>query len=227
MKSIDFLVQCNGDATVSIEYDGTLSLEGYDQRFDRASQEFGYEPTTCHKIIEEWERGWYFKVIAEHYLRFVGSRGLAGAMVAMAEHAGKLVMDNDLFDNAKQTQPRPFWQHGQAIHSLKNYAKTGNKMPDTVIDGYRNNVQLAANQFFAANDYAGCNYSDALTNAMLWLKNAEHRDPDSGDFWNFTEFLTHAVQRVGAPGIDIESEKLWQLQCFIDIAKPVRRRRKV
>jgi hypothetical protein len=220
MKSIDFLVQCNGDVTVSIEYDGSLLLEGYDQRFDRASQEFGCEPTTCHKIIEEWERGWYFKVIANHYLRCMNPMDTAKAMVAMAEHAGEFVMNDSLFDNAKQIQPRPFWQHGQAIQFLKNYAKTGKKMSDVFIGGCRNNVHLAATQFFAASDYAGSNYSDALTNAMLWLKDAEHSDSGGGDFWNFTEFLAGARELVGAPGIDIESEKLWQLQCFIDIANP-------
>jgi hypothetical protein len=220
MKSIDFLVQCNGDVTVSIEYDGTLSLEGYDQRFDRASQEFGYEPTTCHKIIEEWERGWYFKVITQHYFRFVDPQDIAKAMVAMAEHAGEFVMNDSLFDNAKQMQPRPFWQHGQAIQFLKNYAKTGDEMPATFIEACRNNVHIAGSQFFKVRDIAGSDYSDALSNAMIWLINPESPTYGLMDFWNFTEFLANSVLHVGAPGIDIESEKLWQLQCFIDIANP-------
>lgn len=219
MKSIEFPLNCNGeDVTASIDYDGHLALDGYDREYDEAAQEFGYKPTTCHEIINDWERGWYFRVIAQRYLRFMDPQDIAKAMVAMAEHAGEFVMNGRLPDNAKQTQPRPFWPHGQAIQFLKNYAKTGDEMPATFIEACRNNVHMAGSQFFNAKDIAGSYYSDALSNAMIWLVYPESPTYGLMDFWNFTEFLANSVPYAGAPGINVESEKLWQLRCFIDIA---------
>jgi hypothetical protein len=221
MKTIDFLTSCNGDdVTVSIDYDGILTLDGYDPEYDQAAQEFGYEPTTCHEIIEEWEKGWYFRIIAKYYCRFVDSQDIAKAIATMAEHAGEFVTKNDLFNNAKQKQPRVFREHMMVINVLKDYAKTGINMSPNFIEEWRKDVHMAGSRFFSARDLAGSDYSDAMSNAMMWLINPEHATYGLMDIWNCTEFLAMSVAHVGVPGIDAESEKIWQLRCFIDIANP-------
>ena len=221
MKTIDFTLLCNGnEVTVRIDYDGGLELEGYDIEYDQAAQEFGYPISTCSTIIDEWNRGWYFKVIARHYMRFVDSQDVAKAMVAMAEHAGKLVMDNSLGNNIGRLQSVTFWQHGMALQFLKNYAKSGTKLQDTFIDSCHNNVNLAGSQFLNAEDDSGYNYSRALSSAMQWLKTEGPYPGASGLLWHFTEFLADAVRCVEVESVDATSEKLWQLRCFIDIVNP-------
>lgn len=238
---ISFSVPCgNGDAVLTVDRDGELTVTGYDEEYELAFQAMGGNPSECFQVIKRWDSVLgKMPILIEYVLSCWDSKDVMRLMIKAAKHAKETM--NSISKSFASLPP-----DNGLITSTDDFLGDMQRVADGTMslkllyDGNKRHTIVAlTNSLYVGRRPASTNYGDAIVNAMEWARDVkaitqpcppgyDRRAPNSlRSFFDFlAESSLNAMIEAGSYGtVQRLLEVNWQIGATIDMAAEIESRK--